>query len=484
METPPYLSVVVTTRNDDHGGNLLERTQTFVNALLAQCEFHALPTELIVVEWNPPGERRRLAEMIQWPRPNRYCEVRVVEVPGEVHARYRHSHALPLYQMIAKNAGIRRAIGEFVLATNIDILFSDELMRFIADRRLKRGKMYRVDRYDVMSDVPVDASVEERLAYCSSHLIRVNTEDGTFRLSEEGPRPLQSSDIATPDSGISFQSGWYERELDGGRPFRWVNNDAEIRLEIRDHSANALVLDLEPGPGTGWGPFVLEVQGYRIPVEQRSIVRVPLDLAASSPMHLRLHVEGGGQRIASDLRTLNFRVFRCKLIKGHLHRSTVQPVRSLKAWAGRMLKARLAQAQIQPAEPMPSPILPHTNACGDFTLLAREDWIDLRAYPELELFSMNIDALFCCAAHFGGVREEILEDPMRIYHIEHESGWTPDGQKEMYDRLEAKGVPWLEYTDVLRWARDMDRLKTPLIFNRADWGLAGEPLNETLPLSS
>ena len=29
--------------------------------------------------------------------------------------------------MIAKNVGIRRARGEFVLATNIDILFSSEL---------------------------------------------------------------------------------------------------------------------------------------------------------------------------------------------------------------------------------------------------------------------------------------------------------------------------------------------------------------------
>ena len=147
-------------------------------------------------------------------------------------------------------------------------------------------------------------------------------------------------------------------------------------------------------------------------------------------------------------------------------------------------KSRQVQAQAQPAEPLPPPLLLHTNACGDFTLLAREHWMDLRAYPELDLFSMNIDALFCCAAHFGGVREEILEGPMRIYHIEHGAGWTPDGQHEMYRRLEASGVPWLEYTDVLRWARDMDRLNTPLIFNQENWGLAGETLKETLPLSS
>jgi hypothetical protein len=59
--------------------------------------------------------------------------------------------------MIGKNVGIRRARGQFVLATNVDILFSDELAEYLASRRLERGRMYRSDRYDAMSDVPADA---------------------------------------------------------------------------------------------------------------------------------------------------------------------------------------------------------------------------------------------------------------------------------------------------------------------------------------
>jgi hypothetical protein len=37
--------------------------------------------------------------------------------------------------MIAKNVGIRRARGRFVLATNVDILLDDALVRFLRDRR-------------------------------------------------------------------------------------------------------------------------------------------------------------------------------------------------------------------------------------------------------------------------------------------------------------------------------------------------------------
>jgi S-adenosylmethionine hydrolase len=87
-------------------------------------EAHNLSSELIIVEWNPPAGRDRLAKALRWPSDTGPCEVRIIEVPPEVHARYRQAAALPLYQMIAKNVGIRRARGEFILSTNIDIVFS------------------------------------------------------------------------------------------------------------------------------------------------------------------------------------------------------------------------------------------------------------------------------------------------------------------------------------------------------------------------
>ena len=82
-----------------------------------------------------------------------------IEVPPELHARQKHADILPLYQMIAKNVGIRRARGSFILATNIDILFSDEFFQWLREGALRPGKMYRLDRYDVASDVPVDTTV-------------------------------------------------------------------------------------------------------------------------------------------------------------------------------------------------------------------------------------------------------------------------------------------------------------------------------------
>ena len=96
---------------------------------------------------------------------------------------------------------------------------------------------------------------------------------------------------------------------------------------------------------------------------------------------------------------------------------------------------------------------------------------------------MNIDSAFCYAAHYAGAREEVLEDPMRIYHIEHAagSGWTPEGQAQLFDRLAAKGVGHLPFSDVAVWAEQMRRLNCIMFFNREDWGLANFDLVEIEP---
>jgi len=134
-----YLSLVVTARNDDHGGNLLGRMQAFVNGWLGQAKRHGIPSELILVEWNPPPDRPRLRDALRWPASGP-CTVRIIGVPPELHRRFRYAEALPLYQMIAKNVGIRRARGRFILATNIDILISDELAAYLAEQKLEHGR--------------------------------------------------------------------------------------------------------------------------------------------------------------------------------------------------------------------------------------------------------------------------------------------------------------------------------------------------------
>jgi len=154
MGDEPGLTVVAASRNDEHGGHLLARMQVFVNGLAEQSERFGFPLELIVVEWNPPADRALLVEALRWPVSAMF-QPRIITVPREVHSSFSNANLLPLYQMIAKNVGIRRARAPFVLATNIDILLSDDLFELIC-AGLKPKALYRVDRRDVVAPLQRD----------------------------------------------------------------------------------------------------------------------------------------------------------------------------------------------------------------------------------------------------------------------------------------------------------------------------------------
>lgn len=171
----PYLSIVAVSRNDDHGAGLLQRMQHFIDCLSEQVNQIRIPVELILVEWNPPSDRPSLRESLSWPTPTEFFSVRIITVPPEVHKKFQHAEKLALFQMIGKNVGIRRVRGRFILATNIDIICSEELIRHIAEQKLKSGVFYRVDRIDVDSHLPEGKSIEEKLEYCRTHVIRVNS---------------------------------------------------------------------------------------------------------------------------------------------------------------------------------------------------------------------------------------------------------------------------------------------------------------------
>jgi hypothetical protein len=291
-----------------------------------------------------------------------------------------------------------------------------------------------------------------------------------------------ADDFLPPGMRARWKTGWYPLEYFKGETFRWMQKRGEVVWLSPDQSSGHLVLHVEPGPAVGFKPCQVEIcdqRGEVINVQEvrgRSTIRIPISggLAAS------LEVRGGGspKNAPGDPRTLALRVFGCTWEEDDQADAAGDSGQT----AGD--RARFALQAFPPEQAFAGQaVLLHTNACGDFTLLAREHWMDLRAYPELDCFSMNIDSFFCWMAHHGGAREEILEDPMRIYHIEHEtgSGWTPEGQQKLFDRIAAKGIPWVGYQEVVEWARTMKRFDAPIIMNREGWGLAEEELKETAP---
>jgi hypothetical protein len=485
-ESAPYLSVVVTARNDDHGGDPLYRMQTFIDSLLQQCERHELDAELIIVEWNPPEDRPSLADALHWPTEGSRCAVRIIDVPFDVHMRLEHARTLPLFQMIAKNVGIRRARGAFVLATNIDVLFDDALIRRIASKRLRPGMLYRVDRYDVPASI--DADPREWLDWCKRSVIRVHTGRGSVdtRTGEFYPignqsrtgRALRIAIGRRPRTLLALRDVQAvldertERLFGGGfarhppRPASEFDSRAEQLLDSlseRLWDAEYFLRDLvyQMRLGISW-------IGDAVWLARRFLywfwcgIREPRLV----PGRVRRRLARSGARLATKARAVRNTSQLSRPVRREEKPNTLPTLRGwLAAWHLRRSMPTL-----------------RTNACGDFTLMAREDWDSLRAYPELERFSMHIDGLLLFQAYYGGVRERLL--PYPIFHLEHGSGFRPDTSSvlELEARLERDEISQITNTEFVDWVAEMRSSGGPLPFNDENWGFEGEQLSENDPM--
>ncbi len=170
----PLLSVVATTRNDDHGGDMQSRLQAFVSCLFWQARRARVPVELVLVEWNPPEDRQPLLDAVDWSDVAGPSYVRIIRVPRNVHQSLEASEGLPLFQMLAKNVGIRRAQADWILATNVDVLVSQQMFDKITSPRLRKDTLYRAIRVDVHPDIPSARDVEALLRHCERRQTRHN----------------------------------------------------------------------------------------------------------------------------------------------------------------------------------------------------------------------------------------------------------------------------------------------------------------------
>ena len=145
-ETKCDFSFIVASRNDNHGGNMKEKNQFFVNRWAYSVKKFDINCELIIVDWNSP---KKLRHTLIIPKLNKNQSIKIIEVPNKIHKKFNNNKKLNMFQMIAKNVGARRAAGKYLILTNIDIIFSNKLLEFLKNKQLNENCIYRVDRYDI-----------------------------------------------------------------------------------------------------------------------------------------------------------------------------------------------------------------------------------------------------------------------------------------------------------------------------------------------
>jgi hypothetical protein len=156
----PYLTLVTFVRNDDYTNDYLVRVRRAWSFLLSQIEHHRLEAEIVIVEWNPPGGRPLVSDLLECPPDGGYVTVRVVVVDGKFHAGFLGGDQRAVHVHETANVGIRRARGSFVVLKMSDTFYSHGLMDQISRRTLRTDAVYRCDRIDSS----VDTAELERLS--------------------------------------------------------------------------------------------------------------------------------------------------------------------------------------------------------------------------------------------------------------------------------------------------------------------------------
>lgn len=175
--TRPRLSIVLTGRNDDYGSDFRERFFRTLRFNHRELESRGVRHEYILVEWAPPADRPLLADLAVETLP----EIQSVLTTYVVDPAYQEAVSLNprlgYMEYVAKNVGIRRANGAFVLATNCDVYFGREIIRAIEQDELKPRTVYRAVRHDL------------KLGAEHTHLTWDALEDP--RNLDSAPRPLK-----------------------------------------------------------------------------------------------------------------------------------------------------------------------------------------------------------------------------------------------------------------------------------------------------
>jgi predicted O-methyltransferase YrrM len=232
----PYISAVITGRNDGYGENFLLRVNTFIKSLDHQVKNYPNLFEIILVEWNPPADTPSMAEVIYKPK---NLELRIITVPKEVHDTYNAQ--TPMLEYAAKNVGIFRARGDFVLTTNPDIIFTDFLIHTLSKRALQHDVVYRTDRYDYKGDSieHIDPSMYMNYAVRNTFCAQLLTDNRsvTYEVSEAQRVSLfvlpSSTSIGVPHTNAcgDFILASREKFINSGG--LWEKNQVDVQ-EIRE----------------------------------------------------------------------------------------------------------------------------------------------------------------------------------------------------------------------------------------------------------
>lgn len=221
------LTVTITGRNDNHSGDFIKRLKetTIKNVELLKKHFEG-SFEYLIVDWGSPNDNfLYLSDEMQWM--TKMPEIKTVIVPNEtIKAKFGQER---FYQFFAKNVGIRKSKGKWILLINADNILNKKLVKEISkavkmdsDKEFFRTKWWKNSDGKIL-DCNVGIPSEIGLAA---------TYSGDFLLAKK-------------NSLIEFGRGYDENSSGHQTSLPQAQMDGEILFNMRKNGMIPVIWDLE-----------------------------------------------------------------------------------------------------------------------------------------------------------------------------------------------------------------------------------------------
>lgn len=130
-------SAVILTKNDNYGENLSHRAKMCINSLVENFD------EVVVVDWKTRNKQTLLSTIID--EVPHVGKIKSIEVDNELlKEKYPHLHQYNILEAVGRNVGIRRASGDWITSTNVDIVTTP-----LDFSKLNPNEFYTSSRRDV-----------------------------------------------------------------------------------------------------------------------------------------------------------------------------------------------------------------------------------------------------------------------------------------------------------------------------------------------
>ena len=113
--------------------------------------------------------------------------------------------------------------------------------------------------------------------------------------------------------------------------------------------------------------------------------------------------------------------------------------------------------------------------------MSRSPCVALPGYAQLAIYSFHLDYVLCDAAIQSGAREQVLLNPVRMYHSERAIGfgWTQEGPEALNKRPGTISIPRMSNDQLEAWAVRAHCERTQIVINDGQSGLTDQDLPET-----